>query len=78
MLFGEHKAFWTFDYFIHFRLMLNKLKLPGVVFFSPKSGVFMPTDVEATTVVGRGIRLKGVNEKPTQEQIDQVHDLYMK
>ena len=43
LFFGEHKAFWTFDYFTKLRLLINKLKFPAVCFFSPVAGPLLPT-----------------------------------
>jgi hypothetical protein len=53
---NEHKMFWTFRYFLNFRLWLNKLKIPGVIFFNLKSLGFPPTDSDYQAIVGRGIR----------------------
>ncbi len=32
--FGEDKLYWVFEPLLQFRLLLNKFKLPGVLFFS--------------------------------------------
>ncbi len=53
---NEHKMFVTFRYLLKFRLWLNKLKLPGVLYFNWKSLVLPPTDLEFEGVVGRAIR----------------------
>ena len=77
LFFGEHKAYWTFDYLIKLRLLINKLKFPAVWYFSPTAGTFLPTTMEVTTVVGRGVSIEGVEGKPTKEQVDEVHRKYV-
>lgn len=42
MVLNEHQAFSTFDYFIKFRLWLNKLKLPAAAFWNIFTGPMMP------------------------------------
>ena len=32
---NEHKMFWTFKYFLKFRLWINKFKIPAVLYFNP-------------------------------------------
>jgi 2-acylglycerol O-acyltransferase 2 len=54
--FNEHKAFHTLDRFPSLRLLLNRLKIPSVLFFSPSSWCFIPTNLEIYSVVGRGIK----------------------
>jgi len=39
-------------------MWLNKVKLPGVVFFHPKSLFFYPPECEFITVVGKGLKGK--------------------
>lgn len=51
----EHQLFNTLDYFTSFRLFLNKLKMPAVIFWS-RFGPLMPPKVEILTVIGKGIR----------------------
>lgn len=41
---NEHKAYWTFDWFLKWRMLLNKIKLPGVLFWG-KLGLFFRTDI---------------------------------
>ena len=77
---NEHKAFWTLEGASGIRMMLNRLKIPGVVFFC-KYGILFPPNVPIDTVVGRGIRSlrKYENEEePSQEDIDSFHSLYIK
>jgi hypothetical protein len=54
---NEHKAFWTFEPLLNFRLMLNKLKMPAVVFWNKWTGVLIPTSLELAVVIGKGIHL---------------------
>jgi hypothetical protein len=56
IILNEHQAFWTFDYLLKLRMLMNKIKLPGVLFFSPKSLLFYPPSVEFITVVGKGLK----------------------
>jgi hypothetical protein len=55
---NEHRAFWTFDYFTSFRLFLNKIKLPAVLFWNNKSLIFLPPTMEYYTIVGRKINYR--------------------
>lgn len=41
----------TFDKFLNFRLLLNKIKIPGVFPFC-RYGPFFPPNVRATTIIG--------------------------
>ena len=56
LVLNEHQVFWTFDYWLNFRMLINKIKMPGVFFFHPKSLFFYPSTVEFITVVGKGLR----------------------
>lgn len=60
----------TFDYFINFRLLMNKIKMPGTIFWG-RYGIFYPPNIEATTVISKGLRGKHFNEgqKATQEEV---------
>ena len=51
----EHQAFWTFDRFTKFRLFLNKLKMPAVI-FSSILGPLIPPKMEIISVIGRAIK----------------------
>jgi hypothetical protein len=37
-------------------MLMNKIKMPGVLFFNPKSFFFYPSTVEFITVVGKGLK----------------------
>lgn len=43
LILKEHQFYNTFDYFTKFRLFLNRLKMPGVLFFS-KFGPYLPNN----------------------------------
>ena len=76
---NENKLFWTFTSFLNFRLWLNKLKIPSALFFHPKYLWFVPTDMNFTTVVGKGIKGRHFEEgeEPSQQQIDETHAAYI-
>ena len=65
---NEHKQFATFDKFLWLRYQINKLKFPGVFFFS-KWLLFLNPNFEMITVVGKGIKLekKSGHEEPTKK-----------
>jgi hypothetical protein len=74
--FGENNLFRTFTPFEKFRLMLNKIKIPGTFFIS-KYLCLPSNEVDLFTVVGRPIELPKI-EKPTSEDVERYHDLYIK
>lgn len=55
MVTGEHRGMWTFDHFLNWRLIFNKLKIPGVIYWG-RWGLFFPPGVEMVTVIGKGLR----------------------
>ena len=55
-IFGEHKIYQTLDKFEKFRLLLNKLKIVGVIFWS-RFGLIPEYKNEVHTVVGKGLQL---------------------
>ncbi len=71
LVLNEHQVFWTFDYWLNFRMIINKIKMPGVLFFHPKSLFFYPSDIDFITVVGKGLKGREYkeNEEPTVEEI---------
>jgi hypothetical protein len=73
--FNENKIFNTFNYFESFRLFLNKLKIPGTIFYS-KYLIFPNTDIDLFTVLGKGIQFPQIN-KPSIEEIDKYHQIYL-
>lgn len=52
---NEHKALCTFDKFLNIRLFLNKLKIPGVIYWC-RYGLLFPPGIQMDTIVGRGLR----------------------
>lgn len=79
LVLNEHQVFWTFDYLLQLRMAINRIKMPGVLFFHPKSFIFYPSDVEFITVVGRGLKGKdyGNGEEPSGEEIEDMHKKYI-
>lgn len=51
---NEHKSMWTLDRFLGLRLMLNSVKIPGVIYWG-KWGLLFPAGVKMTTIVGKGL-----------------------
>lgn len=72
----EHQIYQTFDYLTKFRLLLNKIKLPGVAFWS-KYGLLPDPNKELITVVGRPIQLPEL-KKPSPAEIEHWHQHYIK
>jgi hypothetical protein len=73
--FGENNLFKTFTPFEKFRLMLNKIKIPGVFFISKY--LWLPNnDVDLFTVIGKPVCLPKI-EEPTIEDIDHYHAVYI-
>ncbi len=74
--FGETKAYFTVNAFEKLGLFLNKLKLPGVFTFGKY--FLLPIDnIEMHYVIGKGIQFPLI-AKPTKEDIDKYHELYIK
>ena len=72
---NEHQAFKTVDGMKTLRLFLNKLKIPGVIFWG-KLGIGFPPNVKLETVIGKGIKGDRVyceNQQPTDEEINKYH-----
>jgi len=73
--FNENKIYYTFPYLEKLRLLLNKLKIPGVLFYS-KYLFFPDSNIDLFVVVGKPIQFPQISE-PTQEQIDFYHKMYV-
>ena len=73
--FGENKLYFTINVFEKLRLMINKLKIPGALFFSPLFVLPIP-NVKLSTVIGKPIILPMVKE-PTEEMVNKYHKIYM-
>ena len=71
--------FYTFRYFLGLRLWLNKFKLPGVLYFNPKSILLPPPDLTFEAVVGKGIKGRHYKEGevPTKEEVAEAHASYV-
>jgi 2-acylglycerol O-acyltransferase 2 len=73
--FNENKIYNTINCFEKFRLWLNKLKLPGALFYG--RFFFLPKqDIELITVIGKGFELPVITS-PTKEEINKYHGLYV-
>jgi hypothetical protein len=73
--FGENNLFMTFTRWEKLRLLFNKIKLPGVLFISKY--LWLPSnEVDLYTVVGKPIDLPKI-EKPTSEEVDKYHSIYI-
>jgi hypothetical protein len=73
--FNENKIFNTINYFEGFRLFLNKLKIPGTIFYS-KFLIFPNTDIDLFTVLGKGIQFPQIKQ-PTKEEVNKYHQIYL-
>lgn len=73
--FNENKLFFTFNYFEKFRLLLNKIKFPGTVFYS-KFGLFPHTNIDLFTVIGKPLKLPLI-KNPNKEDIEKYHQIYI-
>lgn len=69
----------TFDGLKSIRLLANKLKMPGVIYWN-KYGLLFPPGVHLHTLIGKGIKGKVYlkDESPSDEEIEQMHSKYMK
>lgn len=75
---NEHKQFATFDHLHWLRLQINKLKIPGVLFFS-KWLLFLNPNFEMITVIGKGISLNQQKqyEEPSKHEIHEIQEKYI-
>ena len=74
----EHQLYNTLDYFPKFRLLLNKIKMPGVIFWS-RYGPLLPPNAEIIIVIGKGVKSEKEWEEgyePSREEIDEIHRKY--
>ncbi|KAM3147411.1 hypothetical protein pb186bvf_000662 [Paramecium bursaria] len=74
--FGENSLFQTFDKFMNFRLWLNKIKMPGTIFWSRFLSIPEPHN-SVVTVCGQGLKCPKI-ENPTIEDIEKYHQEYIK
>lgn len=45
----------TFDGFLKWRLLVNKIKMPGVIYWS-KYGPLFPPGIRMHTIIGKGLK----------------------
>ncbi len=74
--FGEELTYWTLDAGTSFRLWLNRFNIPGTIFVG-KFWFLPDNNIDITVVIGKPINLPHI-ENPTEDQVDQYHELYMK
>lgn len=75
---NEHKAFCMFESWLKFRLFLNRLKFPGVLFWNKWTGVLLPPWLNLHLIIGKGIKaqLKS-GETVSQDVVDATHKAYL-
>lgn len=73
-VFGESSTYWTFPYFLKFRLFLNSFNIPGVAFFA--NGPLPFANVDIAVVVGKPVQLPTI-PAPTQHDVDRYHQIYI-
>lgn len=56
LVMNEHKTFNTTDFGLKFRLMLNKIKCPGTLFWG-RLGLLPDYDLDIYNVVGKPIQM---------------------
>ncbi|KAL4428765.1 hypothetical protein ABPG74_001279 [Tetrahymena malaccensis] len=74
-IFNENKIFYTLERFEKFRLLLNKLKLVGVIFWS-RFGCIPEPCSRVNTVVGKAIKMPQI-DNPTDQDVDKYHEIYV-
>lgn len=75
--FNENKLFKTINFLEKIRLFLNKLKIPGVIFYGGSFLFFPSHDIPLDSIISSGIDLPKI-DNPTQKDIDYYHELYVK
>ena len=74
-VFNENKAYPTIDRFYKFRLLLNKVKMGGTLFYWKRFPLFANADIKIEVVVANGFEVMQV-EEPTEEQVFVEHAKY--
>lgn len=72
--FNENKTYFYFTN-IKLGLLLNKIKIPGVIFLSRYLNFLPNHDVKLITVIGKGIQMPTI-ENPTKDEINKYHEIY--
>ena len=73
--FNENKTYYYFT-FVKLGLLLNKFKIPAVMFISKFLNILPNNDVSIYFVIGKGITFP-VNENPTKEEVEEYHRMYV-
>jgi hypothetical protein len=66
-----------FGPFLKFRLFLNKLKMPGVLFWNKWTGILLPPWLDLHVIIGKGIKSEIGSSGVTQALIDEKHQAYI-
>ncbi|ETM42826.1 hypothetical protein L914_11590, partial [Phytophthora nicotianae] len=75
--FGEEYTYHAFSYLQSLRLQLNRLRIPGTIFFGEASCFYMPrNDIDLITVVGKPLRFPRI-EHPTKEDVQKYQAQYV-
>lgn len=74
-VFNENKAYHTIDRFYKFRLLLNKYKLGGTLFYSKYLPLFPDHNIAIQIVVANPFTVRQI-DSPTIEEINQEHSKY--
>lgn len=70
--FGECRTYHNMQCLLPFRLLLNRLGLPGVIFWGRWWCPMLPLSTNLLTVYGKSLELPRV-EEPSAELVDQWH-----
>lgn len=77
-VFNEHKTYHNAQGFYKFRFWLNSFGLPGIIPFGKWWCPLLPkSEVDIHIVVGKGLQLP-VIAKPTREEVELWHGIYVK
>ncbi|OWZ10774.1 Diacylglycerol acyltransferase [Phytophthora megakarya] len=75
--FGEEYTYHAFPYLQSLRLQLNKLRIPGTLFFGQATCFYLPrNDLDLITVVGKPLRFPRI-EHPTKEDVQKYQARYI-
>ncbi|DBA02974.1 TPA: hypothetical protein N0F65_003162 [Lagenidium giganteum] len=76
--FGEEQSFYAFPYLLSWRLLLNRVKLPGCMIVGVWWCFFLPfPNINLITVVGDPIQLPKI-DKPSRADVSKYHSIYIK
>lgn len=75
--FGEEQAFWAFPYLVQWRLLLNRVKLPGCICYGIWWCFYLPfPNIKLVTVFGKPIQLPRI-EHPSRDDVAKYHAIYI-